>query len=94
MIRATKISAVLLALLFSAGAMAQSAPESNGGDNAKSDKVTAQNPADAAQKDTANAKMSKTTSTKKMQKPKKAKAKTSSGDMSNTPSSSMPSPSN
>ncbi|MCU1415822.1 MAG: hypothetical protein JWN80_3162 [Microbacteriaceae bacterium] len=88
--RMSKLSAVLVALFFSAGVMAQSAPESNGGDNAKSDKVTAQNPADAAQKDTANAKMSKTTSTKKMQKPKKAKTKSSSGDMSNT----TPSPSN
>ncbi|HEY4072613.1 MAG TPA: hypothetical protein VGM52_05870 [Herbaspirillum sp.] len=86
MIRATKISAVLLALLFSAGAMAQSAPESNGGANAKSDKVTAQSPADAAQKDTANSKMSKTTSNKMKKSQKaKAKAKDKSGDMSNTP---------
>jgi hypothetical protein len=85
--RMSKLSAVLAALLFSAGAMAQSPPESSGGDTSKSDPVTVKSPADAMQKDTANSKMTNTTSNK-TNKAKKAKAKPKdkSGDMSNTPS--------
>ena len=93
MIRITRISAVsvLLALLFSTGAMAQSsaqpsAREANGGERANLDSGTAQNPASTMQKDTANKRIKKVNAKAEL-KVKKAKAK--SGDMSTSPPTDM-----
>ena len=87
MIKSSKISMLLIAFLLSAGAMAQSAPESNGGDTAKSNAVNPANPGAAQKMDTANSKMSKTdANTSPMKKPKKAKkAKAADSTMSDSP---------
>jgi hypothetical protein len=59
--RTTKISALILTMLMSAGAFAQSAPESNGGDNAKSNQVTAGTPKSEMMNDTADSRTERTT---------------------------------
>lgn len=95
MIRITRISAVsvsvLLALLFSTGAMAQSstqqpsAREADGGERANLDSGTAQNPA-SMQKDTANKRIKKVNAKAELKAQKaKAKSSSSSSDLGTSP---------